>query len=142
MQTLSYKGPITFKGQELTFEFMPTVSMGYRLAVWKWDTETKDFLKVSECAYPLYTQFEILCTVASELGGETIDGEELAEKLGIPMRTSDDVSCIKCETWDHYDSEFMVHGTDALPEKADALGLTNWDYVCLECYLAVPGGEN
>lgn len=80
------------------------------------------------------THFETLCNIASDLFQDAADAETMAQLMGIEMRSSDDVECVKCGRFDSWESEEMVLGANALDEIADKLNLGNWDYACLECY--------
>ena len=122
---------IEINGHELTLEFWHTAH-GIRLYVNEY--HGREWHTVSGDLYPLMTEFEILNAFAGEFLGDSVYGETLATALGVEMRSSDDVKCERCDTWNHYESEDMVHGTDMLPEILDALALGYWDYLCLDCY--------
>ena len=126
---------VKVNGREFAVEFEHS-SQGHRLTVMEWDGDEWQTLPNYNGALCLgATHFESLCNLSSYLFQDSVYGETFAELLGIPMRSSDDVKCERCDVWNHYESEDMVHGTDMLPEILDALALGNWDYLCLDCYL-------
>lgn len=51
----------------------------------------------------MYTPYEALVTVASELWGQPEIGEGLADLLGYPLMTEDDVECEDCNYYGHYE---------------------------------------
>lgn len=130
----------TINGQEFEIDFA-YFNAGKRLTVWTWQDASDDewgrhqYIKVYEALHPLQTEFEAFYSWCGDHFGEDVDAEKLAFKMGMELRSSDDVRCIKCEAWYHYQSEDLVHGTDARQDVADSLELGNWDYVCMDCYL-------
>lgn len=125
---------IYYKSKTLDISF-DHLSNGTRVWVFEWDEETREWEKVSSDLHILVTDFEALCNVASELFGEAVEGEALAQLLDVPMRSSDDVECVRCHRFESYESEDMVLGANMLPEVIGKLEITNWDYLCLDCYL-------
>jgi hypothetical protein len=119
-------------GKELNIEFDSTHN-GLRVWVYEWDAGRNEWALLSKDLYPLTTPFEALCGIASELYGESVEAEALAQKLGVEMRWSDDVQCEECKQWGG-DSE-MVLGANMLPEILAETALSNWDYLCEECYI-------
>jgi hypothetical protein len=117
---------------EISFEHL---TAGLRVWVFEWYDNGAQWVLRSNDLYPLTTEFEALCSIASDLFGDSVHGESLAELLGVEMRSSDDAPCIKCGAYQHY--EEMIHGSDAHDTVAEKLGLTNWDYVCADCYFPI-----
>jgi hypothetical protein len=123
---------INYNKRELDISF-EHLNGGLRVWVFEWYDNGAQWVLRSNDLHPLTTEFEALCSIASDLFGDSVEGEALAELLGVEMRSSDEAKCEKCGLWDDYSE--MVHGTDALPEIAEYLEIGNWDYVCMECYL-------
>lgn len=121
---------ITYKGNEYSFEFTPTTH-GLRVWVMKWDPERNDWVTLDNSLHPLSTKFEALCYISAEHFGETVNAETLAQLLGIEMRFQEDADCLVCGTWAHY--EEMISGSAIDHALADKLGLTQWDYACVDC---------
>lgn len=78
-----------------TFEFSPR-SQGFQLTVTKGEKTIYDYLMI------LQTQFEALMSAASEIYGDTIEAESIAQAGGIAYRFSDDADCRDCEYFGDY----------------------------------------
>ena len=74
---------IEIRGRTLELE-LTRLTSGTRLWVMEY-TQEQEWQTVSNYLYPLQTDFEILCSFASEFFGESIEGETLAELMGVPF---------------------------------------------------------
>lgn len=109
---------ITIQGRELAVDFEWS-QQGHRLTVMEWDgTDWQTLPNYNGVLCILSTQFESLCGVASELFDEAVWAEEMAHKLGIPVRFYDDADCVDCGSWYDYEEMFQR---------------PNGDYVCQDC---------
>lgn len=126
-------------GREFAIEF-EWASQGHRISVmeyvesigWEFVEGYRDVLCLMQ------TQFETLCYLSSDLFDEAVYGEDFALALGILMITSDEDQCVKCNTVAHY--EDMKSGHNLENSEIEALEMSIWDYVCLECLEAVKVG--
>lgn len=92
MRTIEYK---KFDHNGYTYDFTPK-AQGFQLTV------TKDGNTVYDYQMILQTQFEALMSAASEIFGESVEAEAIAEAGGIPYRFSDDADCRDCDYYGDY----------------------------------------
>ena len=109
---------VTINGRELAVGF-DYASQGFRMTAWEYDgREWNAVPDYDNVLCILMTQFDALCGLASTLWEDASQGETLAQKLGIEMRSVDDADCVKCGAWYHYES--MTE-------------LPDYEYICTEC---------
>ena len=109
---------VRVRDTELSIDFTYTPS-GKRATVYKLNQETDSWDLFSNDLYPLTTEFEILCYLASDLWGDAVYGEDLALAMGVLMITSDDAECVKCGAWYHY---------------AEMKEIDPFTYKCYDCF--------
>ena len=87
------------------------------------------------------TYFDTLCNIASALFEEAAIGETLAQLMGIEMRSSDDAECAKCGCFHHYESEEIESGYTLEATDLEALGMFDWEHVCVDCLETYKSGS-
>lgn len=90
---------ITINGRELAIGF-DGASQGFRMTVWEWDgREWNAVPNYDGVLCILSTHFDALCGLASELWGESVHGETLAQLLNVPLISYDDEDEEEEEEW-------------------------------------------
>jgi hypothetical protein len=129
---------VKINGREFAVEF-EWAKQGHRLTAMEWDGDEWQTLPNYNGVLCLgQTHFESLCNLSSDLFDEAVHGETFALALRVPMITSDESDCAKCGNIFHYEDMKIGHNLE--DSTLEALGLDNWDYVCLECLEAVKVG--
>ena len=103
-----------------TFEFAPK-SQGFQLTVTQGGATIYDYQMLMQ------TQFEALMSAASEIYGESVEAEAIAEAGKIPMRLWDDVDCRDCKSYSDY---------------SDMTAVADGEYLCADCEASEIVGQN